>query len=1206
VVDADGNSNVCSFSVFLKEMPSAKPKIVCRTDTTVLAEIGKCNRLINSGLSPKSASDNCTAQADLTLLVSFSGATSMSDTALALTKGANGFTFNTGVTTVRYILQDASGNADTCTFKVNVSDIQKPVITCTNDVTASAGQKCNVKIPNLQPTAIDNCSPNNLVFSYKINGATSIPNSTQLIDSVRFNVGVSTVKFFVKDASNNTDSCTFKVTVTENIAPTIVCPSDLTVSTSDSTCTAFLKNIPLPTIADNCDLAANLKLSFTTSGATVSSANGNVNGKFFEKGTTTVTYKVTDFSNNETTCSFKITVKDTKAPKITCPNNITVNTSDSTCYAIVSGQNPVFSDNCSATLSYNITGQTTANGNGIFSNIQLNGGQNKVTYKATDLDGNASTCFYNIFIKDAIAPKIICPANVTANTGADNCIVSLSNLDPTTSDNCTILNLNFSSTGATVYTNEIGSASNKVFEKGINNLTYKTIDGQGNLATCNFTLTVLDITQPIISCKNKLEKNLDNTGNLTVDASLFDLGSFDNCTPSSELIFSLSKSKFDCTNIGDNALIFSVKDQSGNVSTCNTVLNVKKSVNNLGFSISSTTVDETFWGHGNGKINLSVTGGLGTFSYLWNNGKTTQNLTDLAAGDYEVTVTDEVSKCIGKAIVKINPGAKLTLNSSQTIAKTAEIVMIPVRVQHFVNVTDLSFSLRMNTLTVAEILGVENFALPNIDSTNYTFQKNRVTFKWKNTNGGTSLQNGTALFFIKAKIIGSLGEFTPFVFEQIPMPVNAKINLLAGNTDVPLALQNGSIGVSNGNLTADLTSNFLRENGTLVNKVSCVLKGTNKDSTMSNSLGFVKFVLPMGTKAIIKPLRNDNHKNGLTASDLVMMQRHILGIAFLNSPYKKIAADINKNGTITASDLTELRYLLLGTINVFNKNTSWRFVPSSFVFPTSTANQIPAFPDSLVYDYLLDNQLDKNFVAMKIGDVNLTSTNFTNEKSEDRTEKILNFYTENKSIEVNEEVEILIKNKSKINVEALDLTLNFDADKMTFKTISPTSKHTFTAKDINENEAKNGQIKMVNVYGKGIDWEENDDLIKLVFTAKEKIEDLEKVLSFQNSTIFANQEEQNLNLIFTKKKLAKGTFEVNNITPNPTKDFAIVPIVTSEKGILKTTVFDMNGRVVMVQNQEIFREFHEVKIDFENLQKGIYIVENQLNGYINRQKIFVN
>jgi len=117
----------------------------------------------------------------------------------------------------------------------------------------------------------------------------------------------------------------------------------------------------------------------------------------------------------------------------------------------------------------------------------------------------------------------------------------------------------------------------------------------------------------------------------------------------------------------------------------------------------------------------------------------------------------------------------------------------------------------------------------------------------------------------------------------------------------------------------------------------------------------------------------DSPKNGLTTYDLLLISRHIAGLEPLDNPYKMIAADANKSGSITTFDLVELRKLLLGTYTELPNNTSWRFVDANFVFPNPLNPFASAFPEIVSTDDTLFNN-SYAFTAIKIGDVDCSAT----------------------------------------------------------------------------------------------------------------------------------------------------------------------------------------------------------------------------------------
>ncbi|MBL4862260.1 MAG: T9SS type A sorting domain-containing protein, partial [Crocinitomicaceae bacterium] len=63
-----------------------------------------------------------------------------------------------------------------------------------------------------------------------------------------------------------------------------------------------------------------------------------------------------------------------------------------------------------------------------------------------------------------------------------------------------------------------------------------------------------------------------------------------------------------------------------------------------GMVISVLVMDEECI-DGLGEINLTVSGGSGTKTYVWDNSAVTEDLTGLSAGNYEVTVTDPIDNC---------------------------------------------------------------------------------------------------------------------------------------------------------------------------------------------------------------------------------------------------------------------------------------------------------------------------------------------------------------------------------------------------------------------------------------------------------------------------------------------------------------------------------------------------------------------------------
>jgi len=127
----------------------------------------------------------------------------------------------------------------------------------------------------------------------------------------------------------------------------------------------------------------------------------------------------------------------------------------------------------------------------------------------------------------------------------------------------------------------------------------------------------------------------------------------------------------------------------------------------------------------------------------------------------------------------------------------------------------------------------------------------------------------------------------------------------------------------------------------------------------------------------VAPDKYGDYLEGVSTLDLVLMQKHILGIADLDSPYKMIAADVNRSGSISAVDLIEIRKLILGIYDSFPSHDSWEFV-SMTSGPLNMSNPW-AYQDFQHFGALYENTAGINFVGVKIGDVNGSYSELNNE-----------------------------------------------------------------------------------------------------------------------------------------------------------------------------------------------------------------------------------
>jgi hypothetical protein len=190
--------------------------------------------------------------------------------------------------------------------------------------------------------------------------------------------------------------------------------------------------------------------------------------------------------------------------------------------------------------------------------------------------------------------------------------------------------------------------------------------------------------------------------------------------------------------------------------------------------------------------------------------------------------------------------------------------------------------------------------------------------------------------------------------------------------DVILVVQNNMGGCPSVNPQQEgiIKGNIATEKGDMIEQVEVKVTGNAIAASLSTGIdGNYNFDVPMGSLIKIEPTKDINDVNGVSTIDLIILQKHITGMEVLSSPYRMIAADVNRDGFINALDLLEMRQLIIGNIDKFGNNTSWRFVLKDFQFSTN-APQSEDFPERFTIS--MDQPLmTQDFVGMKIGDLDL-------------------------------------------------------------------------------------------------------------------------------------------------------------------------------------------------------------------------------------------
>jgi hypothetical protein len=565
VMDISSNSSTANATITV--LDTIKPIAIAQNLTVYLNASGSAT--ITSTQVNNGSSDNCSVAT------------------LSLSKSTFDCS-NTGANMVTLTATDASGNFRTATSSVTVLDTIKPIAIVNTPITLYLNAS---GLATLTTTMVNNGSTDNCAIATQVLSKTSF-NGT--------NLGANSVNFTLTDNSSNSRVTSIVVNVMDTMKPVAIAQNRTIYldGTGNASVTAALVNNGS---TDNVGVTT-LTLSKTSFNCTNVGAN-------------TVTLTVMDITGNSATANATITVLDTIKP-LAVAQNLTIYLDGNGLAGLTTAQvNNGSTDNCS------IASMTLSKATFNCTNLGLN----NVSFTVTDPSGNFRTVNSVVTVADTIKPLIAFSNNLNLYLNASgNATLTTAMVNNGSSDNCGIASMTLSKTSFT------GA------DRGLNVVTFTVADGSLNNRAASVNIIVIDSMKPIAIAQNRTIY-VDGTGNASITAALVNNGSTDNVGVTS---LSLSKTTFNCTNLGQNSVVLTVGDASGNNSTANAIVTVLDTIKPLVTAqnltvyinaLGSATISTT-------QINNGSTDNCGISTIALS--KSSFDCTNLGANNVGLTVTD--------------------------------------------------------------------------------------------------------------------------------------------------------------------------------------------------------------------------------------------------------------------------------------------------------------------------------------------------------------------------------------------------------------------------------------------------------------------------------------------------------------------------------------------------------------------------------------
>lgn len=391
----------------------------------------------------------------------------------------------------------------------------------------------------------------------------------------------------------------------------------------------------------------------------------------------------------------------------------------------------------------------------------------------------------------------------------------------------------------------------------------------------------------------------------------------------------------------------------------------------------------------------------------------------------------------------------------------------------------------------------------------------------------------------------------------------------------------------------------------MLNDVRVDLVGNETIYEMTNEGAYAFPEMPTGGDYVVDPFKNDDVNNGVSTLDLVMIQRHVVGLEDLEGAHNLIAADINKDEMISALDIVDLRKVILGVNDTFTGNDSWRFIDANYIFADPTNPWTEAIPESYSINNL-DEDMIVDFTAIKVGDVNnsVEIANAVNTSSEVRSSRNLMLEADMTQATDGELATIPVMAKEAVTLAGAQMTINLGVD-VTFAAVEAAVLD-ITDANVGLRYADRGIITISWDNTNGVSAKQGDVLFNLVIASNQYDNNTLAITSDITKAEAFDMNDEVMDVELSIRDNAGEGFALMQNTPNPFNNFTEISFKLPAAMNATLTVYDVNGRILRTISSKYDQGNNTIRLEKSELgASGILYYQLQAGDYTANRKMVV-